>query len=150
MPLKQQLSDDLKQAMLAGDDLRKSTLRMLIAAIGNAEVAGSTRQELTDAEVMQVLSKQAKQRRESIEEFKKGNRQDLADKEEAELCVLETYLPSRMSREEVEAEAKKVVAETGASGPSDKGKVMKELMTRLAGQADGRDVNEVVTALLGS
>ncbi|MEO6196810.1 MAG: GatB/YqeY domain-containing protein [Dehalococcoidia bacterium] len=148
MSLKAQLSGDLKQAMLAGDDLRKSTLRMLIAAIGVVEVAGSTRRELTDAEVMQVLAKQVKQRRESIEEFKKGGRQDLVDREAAEMEVLEAYLPAQMGREEIEVEAKKVVAETGASGPSDKGKVMKELMTRLAGQADGRDVNDVVTSIL--
>ena len=148
MSLKEQLSGDLKQAMLAGDDLRKSTLRMLIAAIGVVEVAGSTRRELTDAEVMQVLAKQVKQRRESIEEFKKGGRQDLVDREAAEMEVLEAYLPAQMVRAEIEAEAKKVVAETGASGPSDKGKVMKELMTRLAGQADGRDVNDVVTSIL--
>jgi uncharacterized protein YqeY len=149
MTSKAQLSADLKEAMLANDELRKSTLRMLLAAIGAAEVAGSTRKELTDAEVMQVITKQAKQRRESIEEFKKGNRQDLADKEAAELGVLEAYLPAQMGRDEIEKTAKEVIAETGASGPSDKGKVMKELMTRLAGQADGRDVNEVVTALLG-
>lgn len=148
MSLKDQLSGDLKQAMLAGDDLRKSTLRMLIAAIGVVEVAGSTRRELTDPEVMQVLARQVKQRRESIEEFKKGGRQDLVDREAAEMQVLEAYLPAQMGREEIEAEAKMVIAETGASGPADKGKVMKELMTRLAGQADGRDVNDVVTAIL--
>jgi uncharacterized protein YqeY len=146
--LKEQLSSDLKQAMLAGDDLRKSTLRMLIAAIGVVEVSGSARRELTDAEVMHVLAKQVKQRRESIEEFKKGGRQDLVDREAAEMEVLEAYLPAQMGREEIEAEAKRVVAETGASGPADKGKVMKELMTRLAGQADGRDVNDVVTSIL--
>lgn len=149
MSMKDQLSADLKQAMLAGDDLRKSTLRMLLAAVGSAEVAGSTRKELTDAEVMQVIAKQVKQRRESIEEFKKGGRQDLADREAAEMGVLEAYLPAQMSREDIEAEARKVVAETGASGPSDKGKVMKELMARLAGKADGRDVNDAVTSILG-
>lgn len=148
MSLKEQLSGDLKQAMLAGDDLRKSTLRMLIAAIGVVEVAGSTRRELTDAEVMRVLAKQVKQRRESIQEFKKGGRQDLVDREAAEMEVLKAYLPAQMGRQAIEAEAKKVVAETGASGPVDKGKVMKELMTRLAGQADGRDVNDVVTSIL--
>jgi uncharacterized protein YqeY len=149
MSMKDQLSGDLKQAMLSGDDLRKSTLRMLLAAIGSAEVAGSTRKDLTDAEVLQVVAKQVKQRRESIEEFKKGGRQDLADREAAEMGVLEAYLPAQMSREDIEAEARNVVAEVGASGPADKGKVMKELMARLAGKADGRDVNEAVTSILG-
>jgi uncharacterized protein YqeY len=149
MSLKDQLSGDLKQAMLSGDDLRKSTLRMLMAAIGTQEVAGSTRKELDDAEVLQVIAKQVKQRRESIEEFKKGGRQDLADREEAEMKVLETYMPAQMSRDEIEAEARAVIDAVGASGPSDKGKVMKDLMPRLAGKAEGRDVNEVVTALLG-
>ncbi len=148
MPVKEQLSSDLKDAMRAGDEVRKSTLRMLMAAIGTAEVAGSTRHELNDAEVMQVIAKQVKQRRESIDEFKKAGRQDLVDKEAAEMAVLQAYLPAQMGRDEIADEAKKVIAETGAQGPADKGKVMKELMPRLAGRAEGRDINDVVTALL--
>jgi hypothetical protein len=150
MSLKQQLSDDLKDAMRAGDEVRKSTLRMLMTAVNTAEVSGSERRELADDQVMQVIVKQAKQRRESIEEFKNANRQDLVATEEAELKVLETYMPAQMSRDEIEAEARKVIADVGAASPADKGKVMKEIVPRLAGRADGRDINEVVTALLSA
>jgi hypothetical protein len=148
MPLKEQLTADLTDAMRQSDDVRKSTLRMLLAAVNMAEVAGSERRRLSDEQVMQVLAKQAKQRRESIAEFQKAGRQDLVDKEAAELKVLEAYMPPQMPREEIEAEARKAIAEVGAKGPSDKGKVMQTLMPRLSGHADGRDINEVVTALL--
>jgi uncharacterized protein YqeY len=148
MSLKDKLTSDLQDAMRAGDDVRKSTLRMLMSAINMAEVAGSERRALADDQVMQVIAKQVKQRRESIDEFKKANRQELAAKEAAEMEVLQAYLPAQMGRDEIEAEARAVIAETGANGPSDKGKVMKELVSRLAGRAEGRDINEVVTELL--
>ena len=149
MPLKEQLTADLTDAMRQSDDVRKSTLRMLITAINVAEVAGSERRQLSDEQVMQVLAKQVKQRRESIDEFQKAGRQDLVDKEAAELKVLEAYMPPQMPREEIEAEARKAIAEVGAKGPSDKGKVMQTLMPRLSGRAEGRDINAVVTELLG-
>lgn len=149
MPLKEQLTADLTDAMRQSDEVRKSTLRMLLAAVNVAEVAGSERKQLTDEQVLQVLTRQVKQRRESIAEFEKAGRQDLVDKEAAELKILETYMPPQMPREEIEAEARKAIAEVGAKAPSDKGKVMKTLMPRLSGRADGRDINEVVTALLG-
>jgi uncharacterized protein YqeY len=148
MSLKEQLADDLKDAIRAGDEVRKSTLRMLMTAVNTAEVSGSERRELADDQVMQVIAKQVKQRRESIEEFKKANRQDLVATEEAEMKVLEAYMPAQMSRDEIEAEARQVIAEVGANSPADKGKVMKEIVPRLAGRADGRDINEVVTQLL--
>jgi uncharacterized protein YqeY len=148
MPLKDQLAEDLKDAMRQGDDNRKTALRLLITAIKNAEVAAM--KQLDDAEVITVIGKQAKQRRESIEEFGKANRQDLVDKEKAELAILQAYMPPEMSRDEVVAEARKVVAEVGATFPSDKGKVMAALMPRLAGRVDGRVVNEVVTQILAS
>lgn len=148
MSLKDQLAEDLKDAMRQGDDTRKSALRMAIAAIKNAEVAAI--KQFADAEVIGVIGKQAKQRRESIEEFRKANRQDLVDKEAAELKVLEAYLPAQMSREDVVAIATKVLEEVGAKGPSDKGRVMAALMPRLAGQADGKIVNEVVTELIAN
>jgi uncharacterized protein YqeY len=148
MPLKEQFTADLTDAMRQSDDVRKSTLRMLITAINVAEVAGSERRQLSDEQVMQVLAKQVKQRRESIDEFQKAGRQDLVDKEAAELKVLEAYMPPQMPREEIEAEARKAIAEVGAKGPSDKGKVMQMLMPRLSGRAEGREINAVVTELL--
>ena len=157
MSLKQQLADDLKDAMRSGDETRKSTLRMLMTAVQNAEIAAvdvkdpdAVRQEMDDDGVLAVIAKQAKQRNDSIAEFKKANRTDLADKEAAELKILEAYLPAMLSREEIAAAAREVIAETGASGPADKGKVMPVIMKRLAGQADGRAINEVVTELLAS
>jgi uncharacterized protein YqeY len=150
MPLKEQFTADLTDAMRQSDDVRKSTLRMLITAINVAEVAGSERRQLSDEQVMQVLAKQVKQRRESIDEFQKAGRQDLVDKEAAELKVLEAYMPPQMPREEIEAEARKAIAEVGAKGPSDKGKVMQTLMPRLSGRAEGREINAVVTELLAS
>jgi uncharacterized protein YqeY len=148
MPLKEQLTADLTDAMRQSDDVRKSTLRMLITAINVAEVAGSERRRLSDEQVMQVLMKQVKQRHDSIEEFQKAGRQDLVDQEAAELKVLEAYMPPQMPREEIEAEARKAIAEVGAKGPSDKGKVMQTLMPRLSGRAEGREINAVVTELL--
>lgn len=146
MPLKDQLAEDLTNAMRQGDENRKTTLRLLITAVKNAEVAAM--KPLDDAEVIGVIGKQAKQRRESIEEFTKAGREDLAAKEKSELEVLQAYLPPEMSRDDVVAEARKVVSEVGASAPSDKGKVMAALMPRLAGRVDGRVVNEVVGEIL--
>ncbi len=148
MSLKEKLAEDLKEAMRARDETRKSAIRMALAAIKNAEVAAI--KEFGDAEVLGVIAKQVKQRRESIEEFRKAGRQDLVDKEAAEMRVLESYLPAQMSREEIVAEARKVVDEVGARGPQDKGKVMAAIMPRLAGKAEGRTVNEVVTEILSS
>jgi uncharacterized protein YqeY len=148
MALKDQLQTELQDAMRASDEVRKSTLRMLMSAINNAEVAGAERKELSDEQVMQVIFKQVKQRRESIEEFKKAGRQDLVEKEAAEMKVLEAYMPPQMGREEIEAEVRQAMAETGASTAADKGKLMKVLMPRLSGKAEGREINEVVTKLL--
>ena len=148
MSLKDQLAEDLKDAMRQGDETRKTAIRLTIAAIKNAEVAAI--KQFEDADVIGIIAKQAKQRRESIEEFKKANRQDLVDKEAAELKVLAAYLPAQMGRDEVVAEARKVIEEVGAKGPPDKGRVMATLMPRLAGRADGKLVNEAVTDLLAS
>jgi len=153
MSLKDTLAEDLKTAMRAGDEVRKSTLRLLLTAITRAEVPGEDdpgagRQTLDDNQVIAVLAAQAKQRRQSIDAFKKAGREDLVRIEQAELDVLQTYLPAQLSREEIAAEARKAVDETGASSPADKGKVMPVLMKRLGDRADGRTVNEVVTELL--
>jgi len=144
--LKQRLSDDLKKAMRSGDITRRSTIRMLMAAINNAEIARQSK--LEDSDIFGVITKEIRQRRESIEAFKQGKRQDLVDKEEAEAAVLQGYLPQQMTREEVVEAARKVIAEVGAAGPGDKGKVMPRLMAQLRGRADGREINEVVSELL--
>lgn len=146
--LKQKLSDDLKQAMRSGDTVKRGAIRMLMAAINNAEIARQTK--LEDSDIFGVISKEVRQRRESIEAFKQGNRQDLVDKEEAELAILQEYLPPQMTREEVVEAARKVIAEVGAEGPGDKGKVMPVLIAQLKGRADGREINEVVSELLSS
>ncbi len=148
MSLKEQLAEDLKDAIRQGDESRKTAIRMLTWAVKNAEVAAG--KPLQDPEVLVLIAKQVKQSRESIEEFKKGGRQDLVDKEAAEMRVLEAYLPPAMDRQEITQEARKVIAEVGARGPGDKGKVMPVLIARLAGRAEGRVINEVVTELLAA
>ena len=148
MSLKDQLAEDLKDAMREKDDVRKTTLRMAITAMKNAEVAA--RKELDDAGVIAILAKEAKQRHDSIDAFKEAGRQDLVDKESAELEVLQSYLPETMGRDDIVVEAKAAIAEVGASGPGDKGKVMSVLMPKLSGRAEGREINEVVTELLSS
>jgi uncharacterized protein YqeY len=144
--LKQKLTDDLKQAMRDGDTVKRSVIRLVMAAIHNAEIA--KQKALEDSDILGVIAKEVRQRKESIEAFKQGKRADLVSQEEAEMAVLEQYLPQQMSRDEVIAEARKVIAEVGASGLSDKGKVMPQLIARLKGRADGREINEVVTELL--
>jgi uncharacterized protein YqeY len=144
--LKEKLTDELKQAMRAGDKTRCSVIRLVMAAVKNAEKARQA--ELNDGDVLGVIAKEVRQRNESIEAFKQGNRQDLVAKEEAELAILQEYLPQQMSREEIVAEVQRVIEEVGAQGPSDKGKVMPRLIAELKGKADGRDINAVVTELL--
>ena len=145
-PLQQKLTDDLKQAMKGGDRVRTSVIRLTIAAIKNAEIARQA--GLNDTDILGIIAKQVKQRQESIESFKQGNRPDLVAQEEVEMAILNEYLPQQMSREEVVTEARRVIAEVGAAGPGDKGKVMPQLIAQLKGRADGRVINEVVTELL--
>jgi uncharacterized protein YqeY len=144
--LKQKLADDLKQALRGGDKVRCSVLRLLISAVHNTEIARQAK--LEDADIYGVIAKEIRQRQESIDAFKQGKRDDLVAQEEAEQAVLQEYLPQQMSREEIVAEAQKIIAEVGASGPGDKGKVMPKLIAQLKGRADGRLINEVVTELL--
>jgi len=145
-PLKQKLVDDLKQALRGGDTVRRSVIRLVMAAIKNAEIARQS--SLDDADVLGIIAKEVRQRRESIEAFKQGDRPDLVVQEEAELAILNGYLPQQMTREEVLEAARKVIAEVGAQGLSDKGKVMTKLIAQLKGRADGREINAVVTELL--
>jgi len=146
--LKQKLTDDLKQAMRAGDKVRRSVIRLAMAAIKNAEIARHA--ALDDTDILGIIAKEARQRQESIEAFRQGNRQDLVAQEEAELAVLKEYLPRQMTREEIIAAARQVIEEVGAQGPSDKGKVMPKLIAQLKGKADGREINAIVTELLSS
>jgi uncharacterized protein YqeY len=145
--LKQKLADDLKQAMRGGDKVKRSAIRMAMAAIKNAEIARQA--VLEDGDILGVIAKEVRQRKESIEAFKQGGRPELAAIEEAEMAVLEQYLPQQMSRDEITAEARRVIEEVGAESIRDKGKVMPLLIAKLKGKADGRDINEVVTELLG-
>jgi len=138
--------DDLKQAMRGGDKVRLSVIRLVMSAVKNTEIA--RRADLSDADILGVITKEVKQRQESIEAFKQGNRHDLVAREEAELAILQEYLPEQMTREEIIAEARRVIEEVGAQGLSDKGKVMPKIIAQLKGRADGREINAVVTELL--
>ena len=146
MSLKQQINDDVKAAMLAKDTERRDTIRLLTAAIKQKEV--DERIELDDAAVIAVIDKMVKQRKDSIAAFEQGGRADLAAKEAAELVVLQAYLPARLSAEEVAAEVKAIVAELGAKGPGDMGKVMGAVKAKLAGKADMGQVSAAVKAAL--
>lgn len=147
MTLKEQITNDMQAAMRTNDNETRDTLRMLLAAIKQVEV--DTQQDnLKEADVLAIVDKQAKQRRESIAEYESAGRSDLAAVEVTELAIIERYLPQQMNREEISALVTKVIAEVGANGPKDKGKVMGRLMPQVKGKADGRLVNEVVTALL--
>ena len=148
MSLKQQLQEDLKEALRARDGRRKAVIRMALAEIVNAEVELEHNDELDDADVIAVLQKQARQRRDAISELRQANRPDLLAEEEAQLLILEGYLPRLLSREEVAEEARQVIAEVGAAGMGQMGPVMRQLMSKLKGRADGRVVNAVVRELL--
>jgi len=145
--LRQKLSDDLKQAMRSGDKVRRSVIRLVMAAVRNAEIARQAALD-EDTDILGIIAKEVRQRRESIEAFKQGNRQDLMTQEEAELAILNEYLPQQMTQEEIVTAARRVIEEVGAQGPGDKGKVMPKLIAQLKGKADGREINAVVTELL--
>ena len=146
MSLKEQITEDMKAAMRAKDSERLGTIRLLTAAMKQKEV--DERVELDDAMVIAIVDKLVKQRKDSIEAFTKAARQDLVDKETAEMKVLQGYLPARLSAEEVAAEVKAIVAELGATGPGDMGKVMGAVKTRLAGKAEMGQVSAAVKAAL--
>ena len=146
MALKEQITEDMKNAMRAKDSERLGTIRLLLSAMKQKEV--DERVVLDDAAVIAIVDKLIKQRKDSIEAFQKAERKDLADKEAAELVVLQAYLPARLSAEEVAAAVKAIVVELGASGPGDMGKVMGVVKTRLAGKADMGQVSAAVKAAL--
>ena len=144
--LKQKLVDDLKQALKGGDTVRRDTIRLVMSAINNAEIAKQTK--LSDGDVLGILAREIKQRQESIDAFVKGGRQDLADKEKAEMAILQGYMPAQVSHDEIVAAAQRIIGEVGARSPQDKGKVMPKIIAELKGKADGREINSVVTELL--
>lgn len=146
MGLKQRLQEDLKEALRARDERRKLVIRLALAEITNAEVESGG--DLDDAGVAAVLQRQARRRHEAVQELEKADRPDLLAAEKAELVILEGYLPKLLSREEIIAEARQVIAETGAGGMAQIGMVMAPLMAKLKGRIDGRLVNEVVRELL--
>lgn len=149
MSLKQQIISDLTAAMKAQDAARTSTLRMVKAAFMNREIEKGG--ELNDEEMQKMLGSLVKQRRDSIEQYEKAGRQELAEKERAEISVIETYLPQAASREEIERAVAEAIQETGASTMREMGAVMKSAQARLAGRsADGRTISEIVKARLGS
>jgi uncharacterized protein YqeY len=149
MSLKEQIISDMTAAMKAQDAARTSTLRMVKAAIMNREKEGGG--ELTDEDVQKLLRSQVKQRRDSVEQYEKANRPDLADKEQAEIAIIEAYLPQSASQEEVDNAVAAAIAETGASSMKEMGVVMKAAMAKLAGKsADGKMVSESVKAKFSS
>ncbi len=147
MGLRETIDTDIKTALKSGAKEKLSTLRMLSAALKNKKI--DKRRELTEEEVGETVRTLIKQRRDSIEQFGKGGRQDLVDKETAEVAVLEAYLPQQLSREELEAMVRDSVAQTGAQGAKDMGKVMKVLIPLVGGRADGKLVSELVKQALG-
>jgi hypothetical protein len=168
-PLKDKLNSDLKQALRSGDKVKLGTLRLILSAVGNAEIAKRAKltdadkalasaseeeivkkSQLEDGDIVTVIAREIKQRNESIDAYKKGNRPDLVAQEEAELAVLQSYMPKQVSHEEIVATAKRIIEEVGAQGPNDKGKVMPKIIGELKGKADGKEINAVVTELLNA
>jgi uncharacterized protein YqeY len=143
MMLKEQLAKDFNEALKTRDSRKLSALRLLRTEIKKREVSGQ-KKELSDAEMMEAISTLVKQRRESIRLFREGQRQDLVEKEEGELQFLLSYLPSPFSQTEIEALIDQVIADTQATGPKDHGKVMKTVMAKIAGKAEGKVVSEIV------
>ena len=146
MTIKTQLNDSMKDAMKSGDEVRKRTVRMVLAAVKQVEV--NKRIELDDMAIMALLQKEIKNRRESLEEAKKANRADLIEANEAEIKVLEVFLPKAMPAEELRALVQAAITETGAAGPADMGKVLKLVMPKVAGRAPNDAVSAAVKELL--
>jgi uncharacterized protein YqeY len=172
MTLRETIQEDLKDAMRSGDTVRRDTIRLLVSSINKSEtdrrkqrfdeltkrgvpeheidVALKESEELTDEDILRVVTKEVKQRRESIDAYGKAKRQDLVDREQAELEVLQTYLPAQLDRAALTKALRTIIQEVDAHGPADKPKVMKKATVDLKGKAEGRDINEVVTQLLAA
>ncbi len=148
MGLKEKLQADLTDAIRSRNEVVSGTVRMLLAAITNEEVAGKAAKVLTDAEIITVLSREAKKRREAVEAYTQAKRDDLASKEKAEAAVIANYLPEQLSEDEIKKLIQAAIAETGAAGPAGMGLVMKVLQPKIAGKADGGVVSGLVKAAL--
>ena len=149
MGLKEKLQSDLTDAIRSRAEVKSGTIRMLLAAITNEEVSGKSARVLNDAEIITVLSREAKKRREAVEAYVAAKRTDLADKEKAEGDVIAQYLPAQLSEDEIKKMITDAIAETGASGPAGMGLVMKVLSPKIAGKADGGVVSGLVKSALG-
>lgn len=147
MSLMETIEKDIVDAMKAKDTVRLSTLRLLKSAVANYLIQAK-KDLVSDQDVLGIIAKQAKQRKESVESFVKGGRTELADKEKAELAILEAYLPKQLSDEELAAEVRKAIEASGAKGPADMGKLMKVLMPAIQGRADGKRIQDAVKSLL--
>ena len=148
MVIKEKLQTDLTQAIRSRDEVKSGTIRMLLAAITNEEVAGKAAKVLSDIEIVTVLSRESKKRREAVEAYTQAKREDLANKEKAEAAVIAQYLPEQLSEEEIKALIQEAIASTNAAGPSDMGLVMKQLQPKIAGKADGGLVSALVKVAL--
>jgi len=142
----EKFQEDLKEALRKGDTTRRNTIRLILSALNYSQIAKGA--PLEEGDVLAVLQKEATRRRESIEAFSKGNRPDLVAQEKAELQVILGYLPPPLTREEIAQAARQAIAESGAQGPRDMGKVMGRLMPQLKGRAEGQEVNAIVQELL--
>jgi uncharacterized protein len=147
MSLKQQIQEDLISAMKENNQIKKDAIRMLKAAVMKWEVSGP-KKEATDEDIIPIIKKEIKQRKESSEQLTKGNRPELAEKEEKEIVILQKYLPQELSEEKITEVTKEVIKETGAKSAQDFGNVMRAVMAKLKGQADGSMVNQIVKKLL--
>lgn len=148
MALQQRLIDEMKEAMRTGDTDRVSVIRLLRSSIKNKEIDKGKGQQLTDDEILQVISSAVKQRKESIEQFEKGGRQDLVDKEKKELSILQSFLPQPISDEELRIKIKEAIAQSGATDVKDMGKVMKIVVPQLVGRAEGSKISQMVRECL--
>ena len=146
MDIQERLTEDLKQAMRQGDEVRRSILRMVRSSVHNEEIA--KQRSLEDAEVVQVITKMLRQNRESIEAYEKGNRPELVEREKAEMAILQEYQPPQLSEDDLIELARKIIEETGAQGPGDIGRVMSRLMPQVKGRADGAQVSALMSRLL--
>ncbi|MGB3082700.1 MAG: GatB/YqeY domain-containing protein [Candidatus Omnitrophota bacterium] len=148
MSKENELSETLKEALKAGDKTKISTVRLVLSEIKNRKIAEKA-DELEDEKIVAIIQKMAHQRKESIDQFKKGDRQDLVKKESEELAILEEYLPEQISEEDLEKIVSESIVQTGATSMKDMGAVMKDVMSRVQGQADGKVISEIVKRKLG-